>query len=67
MNQHGPNKIRVSASGCLGRCKLGPCVVIYPENKWFTYQNRSDVDRIIGYCLGETASPQDLEILDERP
>lgn len=62
LNQHGPCKIRVSNSGCLGRCGMGPCIVMYPEGKWFTYQSQSDVDRIIQYCLGEISSPLDLEI-----
>jgi len=44
---HGPGKIRVSRSGCLGRCKLGPCLVIYPEGTWYRYQNESDIDDII--------------------
>ena len=27
--------IRVSHSGCLGRCRLGPSVVVYPDNVWY--------------------------------
>lgn len=44
---HGAGKIRVSRSGCLGRCKLGPCMVIYPEGTWYSYKTFSDVDEII--------------------
>lgn len=44
---HGPGKIRLSKSGCLGRCSLGPCIVIYPEGVWYTYANEADVDEII--------------------
>ncbi|MFI4962791.1 MAG: (2Fe-2S) ferredoxin domain-containing protein, partial [Legionellales bacterium] len=36
---HGPSKIRVSKSGCLGRCSSGPCIVIYPEGVWYTYSS----------------------------
>jgi (2Fe-2S) ferredoxin len=43
----GPGKIRVSPSGCLGRCKLGPCLVIYPEGVWYTYASTDDLDEII--------------------
>src|SRR3990167_3412468 len=43
----GPGKIRVSQSGCLGRCSLGPCLVIYPEGVWYTYHNKADIDEII--------------------
>ena len=41
------NHIRVTKSGCLGRCAEGPCVVIYPEGRWYTYQNKHDIDEII--------------------
>jgi (2Fe-2S) ferredoxin len=44
---HGPGKIRVSKTGCLGRCSLGPCIVIYPEGVWYTYSSKMDIDRII--------------------
>lgn len=44
---HGPGKIRVSQSGCLGRCSQGPCVVIYPEGVWYRYDSLSDLDEII--------------------
>lgn len=43
----GPGKIRVSKSGCLGRCKLGPCMVVYPEGIWYHYATFSDIDEII--------------------
>ncbi|MDF1677884.1 MAG: (2Fe-2S) ferredoxin domain-containing protein [Legionellaceae bacterium] len=43
----GPGKVRVSQSGCLGRCKLGPCLVIYPEGIWYTYSSTDDLDEII--------------------
>lgn len=44
---HGGGQIRVSTSGCLGRCRRGPCLVIYPDNIWFTYNNEQDIDEII--------------------
>lgn len=43
----GPGKIRVSRSGCLGRCRLGPCLVIYPEGVWYTYASTQDLDDVI--------------------
>ena len=33
-NLHGPDKVRVSQSGCLGRCKDGSNLLIYPEGVW---------------------------------
>lgn len=43
----GEGKIRVSKSACLGRCQQGPCMVIYPEGTWYTYQNEADILSII--------------------
>jgi (2Fe-2S) ferredoxin len=43
----GKDKIRVSASGCLGRCAEGPCLVIYPEGNWYTYRSQEDIDAIV--------------------
>ena len=43
----GMGKIRVNQSGCLGRCKEGPVLVIYPDGIWYTYTNEQDIDAII--------------------
>lgn len=43
----GPGKIRISKSGCLGRCSEGPCLVIYPDGVWYTYHSLEDIDEII--------------------
>lgn len=40
-------KIRVSSSGCLGRCDEGPVLVVYPEQTWYSYETRDDLDEII--------------------
>lgn len=48
---HGPGKVRVSKSGCLGRCAIGPCIVIYPEAVWYTYASLEDLDEIIASHL----------------
>lgn len=40
-------KIRVTHSGCLGRCNLGPLLVIYPESTWYHYEIPYDIDEII--------------------
>lgn len=43
----GSCNIRISQSGCLGRCALGPCVVIYPEGRWYSYSSLADLEDII--------------------
>ena len=43
----GPGKIRVNQSGCLDRCQEGPCIVVYPDDVWYTYVDKHDIDEII--------------------
>lgn len=42
----GEGKMRVSTSGCLGFCRKGPAMVIYPEDLWYTYSCEADIDEI---------------------
>ncbi|MDP1634546.1 MAG: NAD(P)H-dependent oxidoreductase subunit E [Gallionellaceae bacterium] len=41
------NLIRINSAGCLGRCELGPVLVVYPEAVWYTYVDQTDLDEII--------------------
>ena len=43
----GEGKVRVNMAGCLDRCEEGPVMVVYPEETWYTYVDKSDVDEII--------------------
>ena len=43
----GLERVRVNLAGCLDRCALGPCVVIYPEAVWYRIESREDVDAIV--------------------
>lgn len=67
LDLHGPGKVRVSRSGCLGRCSEGPCIVIYPEGVWYTYESFADLDEIItthliaGYTVGRLLIPEVIE------
>ena len=47
----GEGKVRISRAGCLGRCNDAPVIVIYPEETWYTYQSREDIDEIISEHL----------------
>jgi (2Fe-2S) ferredoxin len=42
-----PGKVRINTAGCLDRCGEGPVLVIYPEETWYTYVDREDIDEII--------------------
>ena len=43
----GKGKIRINKAGCLDRCDEGPVLVVYPDNVWYTYVDREDIDEII--------------------
>lgn len=43
----GPGKARINTAGCLDRCELGPVIVIYPDETWYTYVDHDDLDEII--------------------
>lgn len=42
----GPGGIRVNNAGCLDRCGQGPVLVIYPEETWYQYKTKEDIDEI---------------------
>ncbi|MFN4022833.1 MAG: (2Fe-2S) ferredoxin domain-containing protein [Hydrogenophilus thermoluteolus] len=39
--------VRINKAGCLGRCDLGPVLVVYPDGIWYTYLDESDIDEIL--------------------
>jgi (2Fe-2S) ferredoxin len=43
----GLPRTRINAAGCLDRCELGPCIVIYPEGVWYRIGSTADVDAIL--------------------
>ena len=43
--------VRVNTAGCLDRCELGPCMVIYPEGIWYACKTKADVDEVISEHL----------------
>jgi (2Fe-2S) ferredoxin len=47
----GLPKMRVNNAGCLDRCELGPCMVIYPEGVWYSCKTKEDVDEVIATHL----------------
>lgn len=51
MKLHGPGGIRINKAGCLGRCDQGPVMVVYPEETWYSFIDKDDVDEIISEHL----------------
>ena len=43
----GPGGVRVNKAGCLDRCAGGPVAVVYPDETWYTYVDKSDLDEIV--------------------
>ena len=65
---HGEGKIRVNMAGCLGRCEMGPVMVVYPEGVWYTYVDEEDVDEIIDQHLLKRNRQFDLiEVIEAHP
>ena len=40
-------EVRVNTAGCLNRCEFGPVIVVYPDETWYTYVDKADIDEII--------------------
>ena len=47
----GRGKVRISKSGCMGRCGDGPVLVVYPDETWYTFIDKDDIDEIIAEHL----------------
>ena len=47
----GAGKVRVNMASCLDRCEEGPVMVVYPEEVWYTYVDREDIDEIVSEHL----------------
>ena len=45
------NEIRINSSGCLGKCNLGPCVVVYPQSQWKFNVKLEDNEKIINELI----------------
>ena len=43
----GRGRVRINKAGCLDRCEEGPVIVVYPEEVWYTYVDKDDIDEII--------------------
>jgi (2Fe-2S) ferredoxin len=43
----GLGDVRINAAGCLGRCGMGPVLVIYPQGVWYRFETIADIDEIL--------------------
>ena len=38
---------RANGAGCLNYCGMGPVLVIYPENTWYHFETKADIEEIV--------------------
>ena len=43
----GLQRARINTAGCLDRCEVGPCLVVYPEGVWYRVDTPEDVDAVL--------------------
>ena len=58
----GIAKARINSAGCLDRCELGPCVVIYPSGEWYRIDTPADIDRVLAAAQLGGAPADDLRL-----
>jgi (2Fe-2S) ferredoxin len=62
----GAAEIGFTASGCLGFCKAGPLLVIYPEGIWYRPVTLEDVDEIFEQHLKQDRLVERLVVVLAR-
>ena len=43
----GEGKVRINSAGCLDRCDQGPVMVVYPEETWYSFVDKEDIEEIV--------------------
>ncbi len=62
----GLGGIRVNMAGCLDRCELGPCMVIYPEGVWYRIGSAADIDTVLAEHVRDGGRARNLLLADDR-
>ncbi len=58
--------VRANAAGCLDACEHGATVVIYPEQVWYGFVTKDDVDEIIEKHIVNNQPVKRLMIKDKK-
>jgi (2Fe-2S) ferredoxin len=58
-------RFKMTQAGCMGPCKSGPLVVVYPDAVWYGAVTPDDVDEIVSLHLLEGRPVERLVIPDE--
>ena len=43
----GKGNISINKAGCMYLCDDGPVIVVYPEEVWYSYVDKEDIEEII--------------------
>ena len=62
----GLTQVGFTAAGCLGFCRAGPLMVIYPEGVWYHYDTRADLDEILETHLKQGKRVERLLLTTEQ-
>jgi (2Fe-2S) ferredoxin len=54
-----PYRVRVSQTGCLDLCEIGPNVLVFPAGRLYSAVTLEDIDTILEETFGSDAPPAD--------
>jgi (2Fe-2S) ferredoxin len=59
--------VRVNQAGCLDRCELGPCAVLYPEGVWYRLDSLAAVDAVLEKHVQAGERALEMMLQEGRP
>jgi (2Fe-2S) ferredoxin len=59
--------VRVNQAGCLDRCELGPCAVLYPEGVWYRLDSLAAVDSVLEKHVQAGGRAPEMMLPEGRP
>lgn len=59
------SRVGMTATGCLGFCRAGPLMVVYPQGIWYAPRTEADIDEIIRSHLDEDKPVERLIIVPQ--
>ena len=62
----GNPEITMTATGCLGFCRAGPLMVVYPDGIWYQPKTEADIDEIVQSHFAE-GNPVERLIIVPKP
>lgn len=53
LEKAGKRDVAMTATGCLGFCRAGPIMVVYPQGIWYAPRTPEDIDEIVAAHVKE--------------